>query len=157
MSRVFSGAWDTVVSACILIVLLYFLLASGDLFLRKLIKVLPSFRDKKLAVEIARRLEDHISRYLLTITMIYAAWAPLSGRRCGSSACRAPCCGASWPPSSITFPTSAQRREFGGCHGELSHIPVTNACAYRAGNLSCDLHHRRTIHLADHPGQSGSR
>lgn len=73
MSRVFSGAWETVVGALILIVLLYFLLASGDLFLRKMIKVLPSFRDKKLAVEIARRLEDHISTYLLTITLIYAA------------------------------------------------------------------------------------
>lgn len=52
------------------VILLYFLLASGDLFLRKLIKVLPTLSDKKIAVEIARRTEDHISVYLATVTVI---------------------------------------------------------------------------------------
>ena len=51
-------------------VLLYFLLASGDLFLRKLVNVLPSFRDKKRAVEMAREMERHISTYLFTVTLI---------------------------------------------------------------------------------------
>jgi len=50
--------------------LLYFLLAAGDLFLRKLIKVLPSLSDKKRAVEIARQIESDISAYLTTVTAI---------------------------------------------------------------------------------------
>jgi predicted PurR-regulated permease PerM len=52
------------------VVLLYFLLASGDLFLRKLVRVLPHPEDKKRAVEIARRLRQDISIYLRTITLI---------------------------------------------------------------------------------------
>lgn len=51
-------------------VLLFFLLASGDMFLLKLIRVLPRFEDKKLAVQIARDIEDNISRYLLTVASI---------------------------------------------------------------------------------------
>jgi predicted PurR-regulated permease PerM len=50
--------------------LLYFLLAVGDLFLQKLIKVLPQFRDKKKAVAIARDTEAAISTYLYTVTLI---------------------------------------------------------------------------------------
>jgi predicted PurR-regulated permease PerM len=43
------------------------------MFLRKLIKVLPSFEDKKRAVEIARQIETEISTYLVTITLINVA------------------------------------------------------------------------------------
>jgi predicted PurR-regulated permease PerM len=52
------------------IILLYFLLASGDLFLRKLVRILPRLSDKKAAIEIARDMEDHISTYLVTMTLI---------------------------------------------------------------------------------------
>lgn len=50
------------------LILLYFFLASGDLFLEKLVKVLPRFSDKRRAVEIVRGIESNISTYLLTIT-----------------------------------------------------------------------------------------
>jgi predicted PurR-regulated permease PerM len=53
-----------------MLVLLYFLLAAGDLFLRKLVAVLPTFRDKKQAVEIAHQVQNDVSHYLLTITII---------------------------------------------------------------------------------------
>jgi predicted PurR-regulated permease PerM len=66
----FGGTTAFVSEAIVVIVLLYFLLASGDLFLRKLIKVLPSFKDKKRAVEIAREIEQNISTYLFTATLI---------------------------------------------------------------------------------------
>jgi predicted PurR-regulated permease PerM len=49
---------------------LYFLLAAGDLFLQKLIKVLPLLRDKKKAVAIARETEASISTYLVTVTLV---------------------------------------------------------------------------------------
>ena len=67
---VFGGTTAFVSEAIVVIVLLYFLLASGDLFLRKLIKVLPTFKDKKRAVEIAREMERNISTYLFTVTLI---------------------------------------------------------------------------------------
>ena len=51
-------------------VLLYFLLAAGDLFLLKLVKVLPSLQDKKRAVEIAHEVEEKVSTFLSTITAI---------------------------------------------------------------------------------------
>jgi predicted PurR-regulated permease PerM len=66
----FGGTTAFVSEAIVVMVLLYFLLASGDLFLRKLIKVLPTFKDKKRAVEIAREMERNISTYLFTVTLI---------------------------------------------------------------------------------------
>lgn len=54
------------------LILLYFLLASGDTFLRKLVHVLPRFRDKVRAVEMAHAIEQEVSHYLFTITYINA-------------------------------------------------------------------------------------
>lgn len=54
----------------VMLALLYFFLASGDLFLRKLIRVLSTLEDKKRVVEIVRKLHEDISKYLLTITLI---------------------------------------------------------------------------------------
>jgi predicted PurR-regulated permease PerM len=72
-SRVLSRATELVSSAVVVFIFLYFLLASGDMFLRKLIKVLPTLADKKRAVEIARQIETEVSIYLATITLINAA------------------------------------------------------------------------------------
>jgi predicted PurR-regulated permease PerM len=52
------------------VVLLYFLLASGDVFLRKLVRVLPGLRDRILAVEISRSIQADIGRYFATTTLI---------------------------------------------------------------------------------------
>ncbi|WP_169833479.1 AI-2E family transporter [Methylobrevis pamukkalensis] len=54
------------------VVLLFFLLASGDMFYEKLVKVLPTLSDKKRGVRIAREIEREISHYLLTVTVINA-------------------------------------------------------------------------------------
>jgi predicted PurR-regulated permease PerM len=65
------GTTQTIVATTIeVIILLYFLLAAGDLFLQKLIKVLPLLRDKKKAVTIARETEASISTYLVTVTLM---------------------------------------------------------------------------------------
>ena len=53
-----------------MIVLLYFLLASGDLLLRKTVAIMPSVREKQEALNLARDMEQTISRYLFTITII---------------------------------------------------------------------------------------
>lgn len=58
------------VGAAETLLLLYFLLASGDLFLLKLTRVLPALGDKKKAVAIARETEASISAYLGTLFLL---------------------------------------------------------------------------------------
>lgn len=53
--------------------LLFFLLVSGDLFLRRLVEILPTLHNKKQAVEISQEIESSVSAYLLTITLMNAA------------------------------------------------------------------------------------
>lgn len=52
------------------VMLVYFLLASGDTFLRKAVRVIPRLRDKITAVEIAREMQRQIGRYFMTIAMV---------------------------------------------------------------------------------------
>jgi predicted PurR-regulated permease PerM len=68
--RLFGTTQTLVASAVEVIILLYFLLAAGDLFLQKLTNVLPLLRDKKKAVAIARETEASISTYLVTVTLV---------------------------------------------------------------------------------------
>lgn len=68
--RMFSQVTDLVAGGIVMFILLFFLLASGDLFLRKLIRVMPSLEDKRKAVDIARQVETEVSTYLVTITVI---------------------------------------------------------------------------------------
>lgn len=67
-----SKGWDIVEQTLVVVVLLYFLLASGDMFLRKIIRVLPRVEDKIKAIELARDIEKEIGHYLLTISSINA-------------------------------------------------------------------------------------
>jgi predicted PurR-regulated permease PerM len=53
--------------------ILYFMLATGDRMLRGLIEVLPRFRDKRRAVEIAGEIQSSIASYLMTVTVMNAA------------------------------------------------------------------------------------
>jgi predicted PurR-regulated permease PerM len=71
--RMFSQATEIIAGGTVMFILLFFLLASGDLFLRKLIRVLPRLDDKKRAVEIARQIQSDVSTYLSTITVINLA------------------------------------------------------------------------------------
>jgi len=52
------------------LVLLYLLLASGDLFLQKLVRVMPTLNDKKRAVEISHEVQHNISNYLFSVSLI---------------------------------------------------------------------------------------
>jgi predicted PurR-regulated permease PerM len=52
------------------LVLLYLLLASGDLFLQKLVHVMPTLSDKKRAVEISHEIQQNISNYLFSVSLI---------------------------------------------------------------------------------------
>ena len=52
------------------LVLLYLLLASGDLFLQKLVRVMPTLHDKKSVVEISHEIQQNISNYLFSVSLI---------------------------------------------------------------------------------------
>ena len=67
---VLTGTREVIVKSSVMFILLYFLLASGDLFLRKLIKLFPKLDKKKQIVKITREVEHHTSRYLYTVTII---------------------------------------------------------------------------------------
>lgn len=62
------GGLGTTLGATLVLVL--FLLSSGDLFLHKLVRTLSSFSDKKRSVRVVHDVEFEVSRYLLTITAI---------------------------------------------------------------------------------------
>jgi predicted PurR-regulated permease PerM len=72
LSSTLSGTQEFLGEAVVVLILLYFMLASGDFFLRKMIKVLPRLSDKKRALKIASEMEHEISRYFLTVTIINA-------------------------------------------------------------------------------------
>jgi predicted PurR-regulated permease PerM len=67
-SIIFASTRDVLTGLFTTIIVLFFLLVSGDLFLRKLVEILPRFRDKKRAVAISQEVERNISAYLVTIS-----------------------------------------------------------------------------------------
>jgi predicted PurR-regulated permease PerM len=55
------------------VLVLFFLLVSGDTFLRRLVEILPRFGDKRQAVDISQQIESDVSAYLFTITIMNLA------------------------------------------------------------------------------------
>ena len=70
LTELLSGTPRMLANVGIVIVLMYFLLAGGDSFLNKLVRVIPKLEDKKRAVTIMRDIQSDISHYLLTCTII---------------------------------------------------------------------------------------
>lgn len=64
--------WYIGANAFLTLGLLYFLLAADDLFLVKLVRVIPKFANKKLAVEVVHQVQSDVAMYFLTITLINA-------------------------------------------------------------------------------------
>jgi len=52
---------------------LFFLLAAGEIFIQRLVEIMPEFGSKRRVVEIAQQIESDISAYLVTITGMNAA------------------------------------------------------------------------------------
>src|SRR6478672_2561022 len=55
------------------VLVLYFLLVSGDIFLRRVVEILPKFSNKRQAVDISQQIQQDVSAYLVTITAMNAA------------------------------------------------------------------------------------
>jgi len=70
---------DSVVTVLSAIMLLYFLLASGDLLLRKLVVLMPEREDKRRTIDILRTIQKEIGSYFATITLVNIALGTVSG------------------------------------------------------------------------------
>src|SRR6202453_4282711 len=70
LSSVFAGTRSFAGGLFTTVMFLYFLLVSGDSFLRRLVEVLPRFASKRQAVDISQQIGRDISAYLLTITLM---------------------------------------------------------------------------------------
>ena len=80
--KFFSMTGEFFIGVATTLILLYFLLSSGDLFLHKLVKVLHRRSDKRRAVEIVRQIEEQLFRYLFTVTCINVGLGTSSAWRC---------------------------------------------------------------------------
>jgi predicted PurR-regulated permease PerM len=75
----FSGTRSMLIGLGTTVVLLFFLLVSGDLFLRRFVEILPRLSNKKQVVEISREIESNISAYLATISIMNLVVGFLTG------------------------------------------------------------------------------
>lgn len=66
------AAQSFIISAVSASLLAFFLLSSGDLFLTKLVRVLPTIRDKVRAVKVVRTVQHEVATYFASVSMINA-------------------------------------------------------------------------------------
>jgi predicted PurR-regulated permease PerM len=75
----FSGTRALTAGLLTVVVLLFFLLVSGNSFLRRMVEILPTLTDKKQAVEIISEVQRTVSSYLGIVTMMNVAVGLLTG------------------------------------------------------------------------------
>ena len=73
LSTLFKGTRNLASGLFTTVLFLFFLLVSGDIFLHRLVEILPRFRSKRQVVDISQQIESDISAYLVTITIMNAA------------------------------------------------------------------------------------
>ncbi|MDY0884575.1 AI-2E family transporter [Dongia soli] len=79
LHQIFMGTWSFAAGFATTILMLFFLLISGDTFLRRLVEILPSFSNKRQVVDISQQIERDISIYLMTITIMNALVGTATG------------------------------------------------------------------------------
>lgn len=70
MGALFNGTTTVAAGLFTTLIVLFFLLVSGETFMRRFVEILPSFKEKRRAVEITLDIERNISAYLITVTLI---------------------------------------------------------------------------------------
>jgi len=73
LTNLFKGTRNFASGFFTTVLFLFFLLVSGDIFLHRLVEVLPRFKSKRQVVEISQQIESDISAYLVTITVMNVA------------------------------------------------------------------------------------
>lgn len=69
-SSVFSWTGSALAGVAETLGLLFLMLAGGDLLMQKVVSVMPTIRDKKSAIALWRDIQNGISSYLLSVTII---------------------------------------------------------------------------------------
>ena len=77
--RLLTGTRSAAAGLLETVLVLFFLLMSGDTFLRRLVEVLPRFKSKRQAVEIFQQIERDVAGYLFTITIMNLAVGVVTG------------------------------------------------------------------------------
>ena len=72
LTKLFTGARNFASGFFMTVLFLFSLLVSGDIFLHRLVEILPRFRSKRQVVEISQQIESDVSAYLVTITIMNA-------------------------------------------------------------------------------------
>jgi predicted PurR-regulated permease PerM len=75
----FSGTRALAAGFLTVVVLLFFLLVSGSSFLRRIVEILPTLKNKKQAVDITYEIQRTVSIYLGTVTLMNAGVGILTG------------------------------------------------------------------------------
>ncbi len=73
LSKLFTGTRNFASGLFTTVLFLFFFLMSGDIFLHRLVEVMPRFSSKRQVVDISQQIELDISAYLVTITIMNAA------------------------------------------------------------------------------------
>src|SRR4249919_1526829 len=73
LTTLFTGTRNFASGFFTTVLFLFFLLVSGDIFLHRLVEILPRFSSKRQVVDISQQIESDISAYLVTITIMNAA------------------------------------------------------------------------------------
>jgi predicted PurR-regulated permease PerM len=73
LTTLFTGTRNFASGFFTTVLFLFFLLLSGDIFLQRLVEIMPRFSGKRQVVEISQQIESDISAYLVTITIMNAA------------------------------------------------------------------------------------
>jgi predicted PurR-regulated permease PerM len=69
----FSGTATFAAGLFTTLLVLFYLLVSGEIFLRRIVEILPTFGNKRQAVETSLHIEHTVSVYLVTVTLINIA------------------------------------------------------------------------------------
>ena len=70
LGAVVSGSATATSGLFTTLLILFYMLVSGETFLRRMVEILPRFKDKRQAVELSQHIERDVSAYLLTVTCI---------------------------------------------------------------------------------------
>src|SRR6202158_2708766 len=73
LTKLFTGTRNFASGLFTTVLFLFFFLVSGDIFLHRLVEILPRFSNKRQVVEISQQIGSDISAYLVTITIMNAA------------------------------------------------------------------------------------
>jgi len=73
LALLFTGSRSLASGFLTTLLFLFFQLLAGEIFIQRLVEIMPKFGDKRRVVEIAQQIETDISAYLLTITGMNAA------------------------------------------------------------------------------------